>query len=77
VPSWLKSGTVLLTVAIAMPVWATVVIVGVLRGQAPSTDLMAIPIGLLAAAGVTGGAGYLIDIRRKKDDGGEPPDAPA
>jgi len=77
VPPWLKSGTVLLTVAIAMPVWATVVIVGVIHGQPPSTDLMAIPIGLLAAAGVSGGVGYVIDIRRKKDDGGEPPDAPA
>lgn len=72
-PPWLKAGTVLLTVCIAMPTWATVVIVELVQGKAPSTDLMAIPLGLLAAAGLSGGAGYLIDIRRKKDDEGPKP----
>jgi hypothetical protein len=74
VPPWLKTGTVILTICIAMPMWAVVVIVELVRGQPVSTDLMAIPLGLLAAAGIASkGNGYLINIRRKRDDEGDKP----
>ena len=74
-PPWLKIGTVILTLGIAMPVWAASVIVQLAHGQIPSAETMAIPIGLMAAAGLSGGTGYLIDIRRKKDPEGDGPDA--
>lgn len=73
-PPWLKIGTVILTLGVAMPIWAASAIVSLAHGQAISPETLAVPIGLLAAAGVTG-TGFVIDIRRKKDHEGDGPDA--
>lgn len=74
-PPWLKIGTVVLTLGIAMPLWAAAVIVELAHGEFPDAETMAIPIGLLAAAGLSAKGGWTVDIRRKKDPEGDKPDA--